>query len=217
MIRRPPRSTRTDTLFPYTTLFRSLRLEGPPGRRGVLASARRRGASGGRPPAPGRHPRFGCSARRRRPDRGRTRARLGVDHGDPRGRRRRTAPARPDRRPDRRPPLRGARQRPRPCRETGAQPRPLRPAPSARHGVLQLRRPRQPDGRGGRRDPGFGSMTATAAVYSPYAYAIHDGTHPTYRHLPAQSPAYRTQADDLLAPHLPANLVPGFRDSALLP
>src|SRR3546814_1425469 len=27
MIRRPPRSTRTDTLFPYTTLFRS---QGPP-------------------------------------------------------------------------------------------------------------------------------------------------------------------------------------------
>src|SRR3546814_4720528 len=26
MIRRPPRSTRTDTLFPYTTLFRSLTL-----------------------------------------------------------------------------------------------------------------------------------------------------------------------------------------------
>src|SRR3546814_9082340 len=26
MIRRPPRSTRTDTLFPYTTLFRSLML-----------------------------------------------------------------------------------------------------------------------------------------------------------------------------------------------
>src|SRR3546814_8957593 len=32
MIRRPPRSTRTDTLFPYTTLFRSdrYRLGGPP-------------------------------------------------------------------------------------------------------------------------------------------------------------------------------------------
>src|SRR3546814_13029245 len=30
MIRRPPRSTRTDTLFPYTTLFRSGRLR--PGR-----------------------------------------------------------------------------------------------------------------------------------------------------------------------------------------
>src|SRR3546814_19347807 len=28
MIRRPPRSTRTDTLFPYTTLFRSI--EGRP-------------------------------------------------------------------------------------------------------------------------------------------------------------------------------------------
>src|SRR3546814_17858639 len=27
MIRRPPRSTRTDTLFPYTTLFRSWRCE----------------------------------------------------------------------------------------------------------------------------------------------------------------------------------------------
>src|SRR3546814_1868165 len=31
MIRRPPRSTRTDTLFPYTTLFRSqLRTTAPP-------------------------------------------------------------------------------------------------------------------------------------------------------------------------------------------
>src|SRR3546814_9849036 len=28
MIRRPPRSTRTDTLFPYTTLFRSPALQG---------------------------------------------------------------------------------------------------------------------------------------------------------------------------------------------
>src|SRR3546814_9462420 len=28
MIRRPPRSTRTDTLFPYTTLFRSYRAAG---------------------------------------------------------------------------------------------------------------------------------------------------------------------------------------------
>src|SRR3546814_10900279 len=27
MIRRPPRSTRTDTLFPYTTLFRSAQIE----------------------------------------------------------------------------------------------------------------------------------------------------------------------------------------------
>src|SRR3546814_1328862 len=27
MIRRPPRSTRTDTLFPYTTLFRSAHVE----------------------------------------------------------------------------------------------------------------------------------------------------------------------------------------------
>src|SRR3546814_5189399 len=40
MIRRPPRSTRTDTLFPYTTLFRS------PGRSGLerqLQAGRREG------------------------------------------------------------------------------------------------------------------------------------------------------------------------------
>src|SRR3546814_1247377 len=32
MIRRPPRSTRTDTLFPYTTLFRSRAYSPPPAR-----------------------------------------------------------------------------------------------------------------------------------------------------------------------------------------
>src|SRR3546814_4842858 len=32
MIRRPPRSTRTDTLFPYTTLFRSADWPRRPGR-----------------------------------------------------------------------------------------------------------------------------------------------------------------------------------------
>src|SRR3546814_6488146 len=31
MIRRPPRSTRTDTLFPYTTLFRSVWIDNPAG------------------------------------------------------------------------------------------------------------------------------------------------------------------------------------------
>src|SRR3546814_19591357 len=35
MIRRPPRSTRTDTLFPYTTLFRSLPLAEVVSGRGV--------------------------------------------------------------------------------------------------------------------------------------------------------------------------------------
>src|SRR3546814_12118612 len=34
MIRRPPRSTRTDTLFPYTTLFRSHQHRGHGGRYG---------------------------------------------------------------------------------------------------------------------------------------------------------------------------------------
>src|SRR3546814_5919354 len=40
MIRRPPRSTRTDTLFPYTTLFRS------DDRRGWRQSCRDRGRGG---------------------------------------------------------------------------------------------------------------------------------------------------------------------------
>src|SRR3546814_2532514 len=55
MIRRPPRSTRTDTLFPYTTLFRSIRAPGRRaeplagvgriGRRGVGDVALRPGAN----------------------------------------------------------------------------------------------------------------------------------------------------------------------------
>src|SRR3546814_2468772 len=39
MIRRPPRSTRTDTLFPYTTLFRSGVKAGLPDRRLRLSLA----------------------------------------------------------------------------------------------------------------------------------------------------------------------------------
>src|SRR3546814_2884409 len=45
MIRRPPRSTRTDTLFPYTTLFRSCRRTARPGnaRAAVRSIPRRAG------------------------------------------------------------------------------------------------------------------------------------------------------------------------------
>src|SRR3546814_10738546 len=62
MIRRPPRSTRTDTLFPYTTLFRSVRGV----RRADPRTDRRR-----RGPAPGRDDlrhaeREGCDRRRQR-------------------------------------------------------------------------------------------------------------------------------------------------------
>src|SRR3546814_2512484 len=39
MIRRPPRSTRTDTLFPYTTLFRSAEVGGLDRHRLALAEA----------------------------------------------------------------------------------------------------------------------------------------------------------------------------------
>src|SRR3546814_14537651 len=49
MIRRPPRSTRTDTLFPYTTLFRSRRR--PRGRR---AARRKLGGFADHSPLPDR-------------------------------------------------------------------------------------------------------------------------------------------------------------------
>src|SRR3546814_10343710 len=49
MIRRPPRSTRTDTLFPYTTLFRScpLRLAHCQGSAADVQRARRHGDGAG--------------------------------------------------------------------------------------------------------------------------------------------------------------------------
>src|SRR3546814_11514021 len=46
MIRRPPRSTPPDTLFPYTTLFRSAAAAG-----GALARRRHGAVPGGLPPA----------------------------------------------------------------------------------------------------------------------------------------------------------------------
>src|SRR3546814_3402488 len=58
MIRRPPRSTRTDTLFPYTTLFRSQLL------RQRSAARRLRGGEGRRHPA-----RHGPALARRRAQR----------------------------------------------------------------------------------------------------------------------------------------------------
>src|SRR3546814_1759507 len=42
MIRRPPRSTRTDTLFPYTTLFRSPRFRHGPRMRILCPSFQRK-------------------------------------------------------------------------------------------------------------------------------------------------------------------------------
>src|SRR3546814_406609 len=49
MIRRPPRSTRTDTLFPYTTLFRSLDtgIGASVANKEALTTNRRRGAPAG--------------------------------------------------------------------------------------------------------------------------------------------------------------------------
>src|SRR3546814_13408977 len=61
MIRRPPRSTRTDTLFPYTTLFRSLPRQRPAAHH--LSGRRSRGFQG--PPHHGR--RLGRRGDRKRP------------------------------------------------------------------------------------------------------------------------------------------------------
>src|SRR3546814_12171251 len=47
MIRRPPRSTRTDTLFPYTTLFRSGERDGEVAGVGDGAGLRAQGDAGG--------------------------------------------------------------------------------------------------------------------------------------------------------------------------
>src|SRR3546814_6364980 len=55
MIRRPPRSTRTDTLFPYTTLFRSKREPDDGSDRGVEKGGRGRKGHADvkrQPPAP---------------------------------------------------------------------------------------------------------------------------------------------------------------------
>src|SRR3546814_972136 len=64
MIRRPPRSTRTDTLFPYTTLFRSQ----PRRHAGVGAHGDGSGRAGG----PQRQSGFAVRRRQRRCGRGRT-------------------------------------------------------------------------------------------------------------------------------------------------
>src|SRR3546814_1038538 len=50
MIRRPPRSTRTDTLFPYTTLFRSWRRSSRWRVRGTAGRSARPGTSPARTP-----------------------------------------------------------------------------------------------------------------------------------------------------------------------
>src|SRR3546814_4903309 len=83
MIRRPPRSTRTDTLFPYTTLFRSRRARQPRSPRGSANASSRDhrplGARARRPAHPSRKPearngaigsrrRYRGAGRRARPD-----------------------------------------------------------------------------------------------------------------------------------------------------
>src|SRR3546814_19201877 len=54
MIRRPPRSTRTDTLFPYTTLFRSVERVGHGGH--ALGRVQQPGGLHGADGAPVEHP-----------------------------------------------------------------------------------------------------------------------------------------------------------------
>src|SRR3546814_6210249 len=76
MIRRPPRSTRTDTLFPYTPLFRSARGSSVRGtcsnsRENYSSHIRARRSNREKPPRSASGPRYkirrgaGCRARRR--------------------------------------------------------------------------------------------------------------------------------------------------------
>src|SRR3546814_2409442 len=67
MIRRPPRSTRTDTLFPYTTLFRSGRAEQHSAQARLLSAPERsclRAARGGPDRADAVHHRMDTRRRR---------------------------------------------------------------------------------------------------------------------------------------------------------
>src|SRR3546814_968852 len=73
MIRRPPRSTRTDTLFPYTTLFRSARQGHREPRRPRTAHRARRSRD---PPSPALADIPGSLQRIDRHDRCRVRRRL---------------------------------------------------------------------------------------------------------------------------------------------
>src|SRR3546814_2336932 len=61
MIRRPPRSTRTDTLFPYTTLFRSLEAFGG-FQRADIGLGRRGGIGNAGERVGAEHPRIGARA-----------------------------------------------------------------------------------------------------------------------------------------------------------
>src|SRR3546814_2653055 len=80
MIRRPPRSTRTDTLFPYTTLFRSaidhhrpVRLRGDGDPHGpLLGLGRSRGAGDHRHPGGAAYHRGHAEPGAERPARGRS-------------------------------------------------------------------------------------------------------------------------------------------------
>src|SRR3546814_1123498 len=74
MIRRPPRSTRTDTLFPYTTLFRSHVWSG---RRGTPAPCRRRGGWRRASGCSGYRPMWPRAGMRSRPRRARRSTRAG--------------------------------------------------------------------------------------------------------------------------------------------
>src|SRR3546814_3746050 len=86
MIRRPPRSTRTATLFPYTTLFRS----GRPGDPGGRGGDRRRHPPRLRRGAPDRRGRRGGRHRRAA---ARGQGRVGADRGSAERRQHRHGPA----------------------------------------------------------------------------------------------------------------------------
>src|SRR3546814_5150289 len=181
MIRRPPRSTRTDTLFPYTTLFRSVRHRPAGGQAlprssggSAAAGLQRRRLSAGPEPAdrptaafriPARWPRLPAAPGRQPP------AAAGG------GRYHRRRPAR--RRPGRALPL----HRPTAdCRDSGVAPLvegggdPAHTAARAPRPRLALRpRPPGPDGRDDARPHGTGKRYRGAEELGRPGYAGGDG------------------------------------------
>src|SRR3546814_2294826 len=133
MIRRPPRSTRTDTLFPYTTLFRSQRRDEFVERRSVIRDGK---GGGGLALCPFREAAIRVDRGDRREEERRQSGENDEDrsHSTSTGRALRPVPGhRSSSGAFRRPPARPRPARPTPVHPTPVHPTPLHPPRSEEH------------------------------------------------------------------------------------
>src|SRR3546814_11405059 len=84
MIRRPPRSTRTDTLFPYTTLFRAITSDSRSEQAAHACRQRHRQGAPERDAADGPHDRGPARLRAKRPEQHQASKRNGDDRSEER-------------------------------------------------------------------------------------------------------------------------------------